>query len=143
MTELKKAKEPTTATPTAPAPRMTKIEGVRIALQKLGNNANVNDIQAFVKKEFDIDMTKDHIYVSKGEVRKQAAKKGMPLSPRRVSTRKSKIKAPVQMHAASTSSAKETVKKEVVRVEDLQAVKSLLHRLGSPQLKSLIELLDK
>jgi len=65
----------TEATGQAQAGTVSKIEGVRRALKELGKNAKPSAIQAFVKEHFNIDMTKDHISVSKGEIRRQAARK--------------------------------------------------------------------
>jgi hypothetical protein len=57
------------------ATRITKVEGLRRALAKLGQDASTEDLQTFLKKRLGLDMTKDHIYVSRGEIRKQEAKK--------------------------------------------------------------------
>jgi len=54
---------------------ISKIEGVRRALKELGPDAKPGEIQGFVKKRFGIEMTKDHISVTKGDIRRQAAKK--------------------------------------------------------------------
>ncbi len=55
---------------------ITKMEGVRRALKALGKNASAADIQDYVKKEFDMDMSRDHIYVARGQVRKKRKGKG-------------------------------------------------------------------
>jgi hypothetical protein len=53
---------------------ITKKEAVRQALAKLGNHAMPLQIRDFVKQQFSIDMTNDHISVCKGEILKKAGK---------------------------------------------------------------------
>jgi hypothetical protein len=53
---------------------ISKMEGVRRALQKLGDDASADAIQVYLKDHLGIGMSKDHIYVARGEVRRKAAK---------------------------------------------------------------------
>jgi hypothetical protein len=65
------------------ATKITKVEGLRRALAKLGQNARTEDLQAYLKKQFGFEMTKNHIYVSKGDIRRQDAKKNLAAKPER------------------------------------------------------------
>src|ERR1700722_19067510 len=65
---------------------ITKIEGLRRALAELGQDATTDALQAFLKKRFGLEMSKDHIYVSKGYIRKQEAKKAAAQPEAKVET---------------------------------------------------------
>ncbi len=53
---------------------ITKIEGVRRALQELGPNAPAPEIQVFLRDRFGIEMKTGHIYVARGEIRYKEAR---------------------------------------------------------------------
>src|SRR4051794_31513549 len=79
---------------------MTKLEAVRRALAKLGNEAKPTEIQGYVKKEFNIDMSTDHISTSKGAVQRAArAKAGAKPAARATSPK------PVAPRASAAGSA--------------------------------------
>src|ERR1700722_13056306 len=65
---------------------ITKIEGLRRALAELGQDATTDALQAYLKKHFGLEMSKDHIYVSKGYIRKQDAKKAAAQPEAKVAT---------------------------------------------------------
>jgi hypothetical protein len=105
------------------ATRITKVEGLRRALAKLGQDARTEDLQAYLKKHFDLEMTKDHIYVSRGEIRKQEAKKMSAAKPA----------APVHSPAARGNGAggsKPALRSEAGGITKIDAVRRALRRLG-------------
>jgi len=53
------------------AATITKVEAVRHALIQLGQDAPNDAILAFLKKRFGFEMTKDHLYVVKSDLRRQ------------------------------------------------------------------------
>src|SRR4051794_26487038 len=57
---------------TTPKPAgMTKVEAVRRAMARLGNDAKPLALQSFIKHEFKIDMTADHISTTKADILKR------------------------------------------------------------------------
>jgi hypothetical protein len=120
--------------------KITKIEGVRRALAELGSDATPTVIQGFVKDRFGIEMTKDHVSVSKGQLRRQAAMAKPAVAAKAVAT-KTKAKPPVQPSAASASPAKGDSGKSGIQLEDIAATKALLGRVGVEELRKLIDLL--
>src|SRR4051794_6063080 len=50
---------------------MTKVEAVRRAMAKLGNDAKPLVLRDYIKKEFNINMTADHVSTTKGELLKR------------------------------------------------------------------------
>jgi len=53
------------------ATTITKVEAVRQALAQLGQDATNDSILTFLKKRFGFQMTKDHLYVVKSDIRRQ------------------------------------------------------------------------
>jgi len=110
----------------SPGGKITKIEAVRRALAELGPDATPAVIQGFVKDRFGIEMTKDHASVSKGQLRRQAAKAKPTASSER----------PAAKPPATASPAKGGI-----QLEDIAATKVLLERVGADELRKLIDLL--
>jgi hypothetical protein len=57
------------------ADKISKKEAVRRVIATLGMGTSTADIQAEVKKRFDLDMTPGHVSTTKGELRREAAAK--------------------------------------------------------------------
>jgi hypothetical protein len=53
--------------------KISKREAVRRALEKLGDDAPLKDLQADIRKRFGYEMSTNHISTSKGELRRMAA----------------------------------------------------------------------
>src|SRR5262245_6679734 len=107
---------------------MTKKEAVRRTLQVMGKDAKPAQMQPYIKEHFGIDMTTAHITTAKGEILrgKAAAKKATPKQP-----------------AAKPQPAKASPAQNGVSLQDLQAVKELVGRVGPDTLRSLIDLLAR
>jgi len=108
-----------------------KIEGVRRALKELGPDAKPGEIQGFVKKRFGIEMTKDHISVSKGDIRRQAAKK--KLAAKKAEARKEPAPQPLAEPAASpqpTPGSGAARQAQEGQVNKLEGVRRALKELG-------------
>ncbi|MCE9532778.1 MAG: hypothetical protein K8T89_16905 [Planctomycetes bacterium] len=120
---------------------VSKMEAVRQAIATLGADAMPVDIQSFVKKNMGHDMSTAHVSNYKTEIlRKQGAKKAP-----KVSATKSAVKKPAAKPADAPApvAAAPRVKAEAVSIQDIQAVKGLVGRVGEQNLKSLIDLLGK
>lgn len=127
-----------------------KTEAVRQALGTLGWAASREQIQKFVWDKFSIQMSTDHISNCKSEIRKQLAKAGRPIP--RPQRRSLAAKPLIQKSAAKKEAPpKETAqpaiaaraKAEGISLEDIQAVKALVSRVGANDLKTLIDLLGR
>jgi hypothetical protein len=142
-----------------------KMEAVRTALRKLGNEATPIKIQEFLKTELKIGMTTEHISNYKSDILKKARATGSrpsPLAqpgtvaaatvkPAPAAAPKAPLKAaakPAAKAAAPKPAAKPvtpvtaTAGRAAVSLEDIRAVKGLVGRVGSTHLKSLIDVLN-
>ena len=121
------------------ADKITKQEAVRRALAHFGREAKPAQMQGWIKQQFGIEMTTDHISTAKGEILRKAAgtKKA---GPKKTGLPKA---APVQQAAASTSQPKSTDKAGGIPLADILAVKDLVRRLGAGPLHTLIDAFAK
>jgi len=118
---------------------VTKQEAVRRAVAALGKTASAKDIQKHVKETFGFDMTIPHVYNAKSNILAKGKKKA----------KKPKVKQPAGAEPAAA--AKPQVQPASVarqpagsiRLEDLEAVKGLLGRVGADNLKALADLLAR
>jgi hypothetical protein len=140
---------------------INKMEAVRRAMHKLGNDAGRQAIHDAVKKEFGIDMSLDHISTYRGEIRRKAAATAKPagaavVKPTPVAA--SKPAAPKPATASKAAAAKPAASKAAaprteagrngqtppgISLTDIQAAKELLGRIGVNELKTLLDLLAK
>jgi hypothetical protein len=140
--------------PQAGQQKIKKREAVRRAMARLGDDARPADIQSFIKREFNVDMSIDHIYNCRSEIRKQN-KRGGPRKPgpkkgtaRIASTAPPPAPVPVAAPARQVSPA--PARKEAedglsinASLRDIEAVKDLVGRVGPQQLRALIDLFAK
>src|SRR5262245_52101937 len=125
-----------TTAATAEPPKITKKEAVRRSLAKLGKDAKPAAIQADIRERFGLEMTPGHITTTKGELRREAAKgKAAPRKPGRPPRAKLEA-APAQRPAKAGGGDG-----PAVLLEDIQALKGLVQRVGADHLKALIDLL--
>jgi hypothetical protein len=118
------------------AEKITKMEAVRRALAHFGKGGKPAQMQGWIKEQFGIDMSTDHISNAKGMILRKAGRKPKKAGP--------KGPAPVQPAAASTSPAKPTGGKAGgIPLEDILAVKELVGRLGARPLHTLIDAFAK
>src|SRR5579864_3066949 len=103
---------------------VSKMEAVRQGLRQLGRKAKPLKIQAFIKEQYDIDMTPDHISNYKSTILKGKGKgKGKPGRPPKAAA------APAAAKPANAQGRSGLVP------EDVANVKTLLRRVGSDNLK--------
>ena len=117
---------------------ITKQEAVRRAVAVLGKTAPAKDIQKHVKDTFGLDMTIDHIYNAKSNVLAKGKKKASKTT--------GKQPAPSETAAAHPPVPPVPVARQpagAIRLEDLEAVKGLLGRVGADNLKALAALLAR
>ena len=117
---------------------VTKQEAVRRAMSALGKAATAKDIQKHVKDTFGHDMTIDHIYNAKSNVLAKGKKKAPKTT--------GKQPAPSEPTAAHPPVQPASVARRpsgAISLEDLEAVKGLLGRVGADNLKALADLLAR
>lgn len=108
---------------------ITKVEGVRRALQELGLDATADAILAFLKDRFGITMTRDHLYVTKGEILSQLAKK-KPTAKIKVIAKKPALR-PAQKQAHANG---------ITRIEGIkQALKELGQDAKNPAIQTFLK----
>jgi hypothetical protein len=123
----------TTHQPASPAPGkpngLTKMDAVRTALAQLGKSAKPLKIQEFVKAQFGVEMSTEHISNCKGEIlrRKSGAKK--------------QARKPAPAAASTKAAAAGKGPRAAITMADIQALKGLVGRVGPSQLKALVDLL--
>jgi hypothetical protein len=110
---------------------ITKMAAVGQALAKLGKDASRPDIQKFVKNNYGLQMTLDHISACKGELRKKK--------------RPAKT-AVTQQPAAQKQEPKKLAsepKADGIGLEDIATVKDLVERVGAGSLRKLIDVMAR
>ena len=110
---------------------ITKIEAVSRALGKLGKDASRPEIQKFIKDNFRLDITPDHISACKGELRKikRPAKSAVTQQP---AAQKQEPKKPASGPKA-----------DGIGLEDIATVKDLVERVGVGSLRKLIDVMAR
>lgn len=105
---------------------------MRRALAELGRDAKPRRIQGWVKDTFGIDMGTDHISTAKGQILKARGK------------RKAAAKRPpavTQPSAAREVRRAPAAQGNSISLDDIEAVKGLVRRVGTDSLKKLIDVL--
>jgi hypothetical protein len=108
----------------------------------LGKTAKPLDIQRFVKEQFGLDMTTDHISATKTKLRHEgpkgkAAGKAQPAAKKKLAKKQTAPK--IQRQAA----AKPGTGAGTISVQDVATVQELVRRVGRGELRSLIDLLAR
>jgi hypothetical protein len=104
-------------------------------LAHFGKDGKPAQMQGWIKEQFGIEMTTDHISTAKGTILSKKGRKAKKAAP----------KPQVQLAAASTSPAKASGggKAGGIPLEDILAVKELVGRLGARPLHTLIDAFAK
>jgi hypothetical protein len=131
---------PTSGGAAKPPAVLTKMDAVKQAQAKLGEDAKPLAIQKYVKHELGIDVSTDVISTYKQEIAKKAKKGQAGAKPKGPANGKP---APVASAAAreTTPKAPAAVKPAAgaIPLKDILAVKELVGRLGAGALHTLID----
>jgi hypothetical protein len=127
MAETKTNPVASATTGQVPVSPMTKVGAVRQALAKLGKKAPPLKIKDYLKKHFQMDVSRDLISKYKGELTHKPAKKG----------------ATKQSPAPRTQPAPKVNNSKGILLEDLLTTKGLVQRVGVEKLRTLIEVLTR
>ncbi|HEV3260387.1 MAG TPA: hypothetical protein VG013_26260 [Gemmataceae bacterium] len=113
--------------------KITKIEAVRRALAELGKDAKPLQLQAWIKEKLGIEMSADHVSVCKGTIlRKARGKRKVVAVPQASAARNQEP----QVHRAP-------VPRGGISLDDIEAVKGLVGRIGPDSLKKLVDVLGR
>src|SRR5262245_38274859 len=117
-------------TNTPKAGSISKQQAVELALKEKGWDAKPVDLKPFIKERYGLEMTAEHITTCKSKARQKAPAKKKPAP-----------KAAVQ--PAPKEPAKATPRADGrsggFSLEDLQAVKGLIGRIGAGPLRQLVD----
>jgi hypothetical protein len=120
---------------------MPKLTGVRRALETLGKDAKPAEIQDFMKRRFNLDITRGLITKYKSSIlanpsgRAKTTTKTRPMAARSMAKTVSQPQARLVPMKANNGRG--------IQLEDIQVVKSLVKRVGPEHLRSLIDLLAR
>lgn len=138
---------------------MNKMDCVKKALETLGYEARPVDIRDHIKKNFNVEMTTDHISANKSTILKKRAKSKpakMPMmgTPSKMTTKpasKKKVKRkPTPTVKVATPAAKVIMSAKIPAKtvglsleQEAMTVKGLVDRLGKDNLQTLIKFVTK
>jgi hypothetical protein len=112
--------------------KVSKKEAVRRALKALGKGATPSALRPWIKQQFGIEMSADHISTAKGEILRKRYGKGKK--------KKTADKAKAPAHRPEKSAAPPSSVPGTVSLDDVRLVKDLVARVGPEQLRGLIDL---
>jgi hypothetical protein len=114
---------------------ITKKEAVRQALGKLGKDASRPGIQKFVKDTYGLQMTLDHISNCKGELKRKKR-------PSKTVVTKQSVASDQEPKKPASAPARES-ESNGISLEDIEAVKDLVERVGAGSLRKLIDVMAR
>jgi hypothetical protein len=117
------------------AEKMTKQEAVRRALNHFGRDARPSQMQGWIKEQFGIEMSTDHISTAKGNILHKPGGKGKSSGMKKPAVRKSAVKAAPAPKSADGARKKDSA----IPLDDILYVKGLVGRFGPGPLHTLID----
>jgi hypothetical protein len=126
-----------------PQPKISKMEAVRKTLASLGREAKPTEMQAYIKKTFGVEMTKDHISNYKGDILRKEAESAGGSATAQAATSANKPAAPKPSTPAAAvkpaSNQPRAADGSSILLEDVLTAKMLLDRVGADKLRTLID----
>lgn len=124
------------------ADTMSKMEAVRKALKELGKDAKPIQIQSYVKERFGIDMSADHCSNYKSVILRKSKGKGKRLV-QQAAARSTETPESSTGTNRPTARPQSNAKSASISLEDVEATKALIGRVGVDNLRKLIDLLTR
>jgi hypothetical protein len=126
------------------AEKITKLEGVRRALEELGPEAMPTAIKGFVKDRFGLEMTTNHISTYKGNILRKAGVTSKPRGQQPATQKAVTRTVEAKQEAApkprpQPSSAPPAKGANAILLKDVLTIKDLVVRLGPGPLRTLID----
>jgi hypothetical protein len=119
---------------------ISKMDAIRQALAKLGQDAKPLKIQDFVKQQFGIEMTTDRISNCKSEILKEK-QKTKPATMKSPAAATKSPAAPKPLAVTKEESRK--LQTNDISLGDIETVKDLVERVGADSLRKLIGVLAR
>jgi hypothetical protein len=111
---------------------MSKMEAVRQALRELGPDAPIAKILPFIKERFNVVMSPEMAYNYKSTAKKQ------------MRGGKRRGRKPGRKPAAAAANGRRTAAAgAAISLDDIQAVKTLVDRIGADKVRSIAAVLSK
>jgi hypothetical protein len=136
------------------AETVNKKEAVRRAMAHLGDDTKAAVLRDWIKQQFNLDMTADHVSTARGEIRRERA--GQPKSGAKKPTAKPKpgSKKPAAQGAAAKAGPAPKApagpqpvaggkKTAAIPLDDILTMRGLVDRHGARPLHTLIDALAK
>ncbi len=122
------------------AETISKQEAVRRALSHFGNDAKPAEMKPWIKGQFGLEMSTDHISTAKGDILRKAGATA-PKKAAKAPAKKAAPKTAAQKTAAPPAHAarKPAAFQAAVPLHDILYVKDLVGRFGPEQLHTLID----
>jgi hypothetical protein len=119
---------------------ITKQEAVRRALAELGRDAMPLRIKGFVKNRYGLEMTTNHISTAKGDILRKAKSTALKPAVQQSVESKSEPDTPAPRPQGQPGPAPQA---KAIGLDDIEAVKGLLERVGAPALRKLIDVMAR
>jgi hypothetical protein len=113
---------------------------VRRALAELGRDAMPLRIKGFVKDHYGLEMTTSHISTAKGDILRKAKPTAPKPAVKQSVESKSEPETPAPRPQGRSAPAPQA---DAIGLDDIEAVKGLLERVGAPALRRLIDLMSR
>ena len=131
-----------TAGASPPKKGMTKTEAVRRALAHFGSDTKPSEMQPWIKQQFGIEMSANHISASRGDIQRKNKKAGKAKpAAKKLAAPKAAAKQPSAKPPAITHTPRATT--AGISLPDIEAVQGLVRRVGADQLRALVDLLGQ
>ena len=127
---------------TAPTKGIGKMEAVRQALAHFGNDAKPLAMRPWIKQQFGIDMSANHISASRGDIQRKNKKAGKAKpAAKKLAAPKAAAKQPSAKPPAITQAPRAAT--AGISLPDIETVQGLVRRVGADQLRALVDLLGQ
>jgi hypothetical protein len=132
------------STATKAKPVLSKMGAVRKAMAKLGWSSGRSEIRDYVRTQFGIDMTADHVSTCRAEILRKRGAKSKSSAPKASTAKAQAAKngptaTAVQAKLPATPAKASSPAAKGIRMEDVLAVKDLVGRVGASHLKTLVD----
>jgi hypothetical protein len=123
--------------------KLTKMEAVRRAVAQLGKDAKGAEVHAWVKDHLGVEMTIAHVHNCMSEIRKRARKKRAARQAARKAAAAAVASTPAAQPRPASPPRPAAGGSGGISLEDIEAAKGLLERVGADRLRALIDLLAR
>src|SRR5579885_1900580 len=113
------------------AETISKKDAVRRAMAALGDEARPADMRDWIKQNFNIDMTADHVSTARGEVRRERAGKPKKAARKPAAKAPAARASPAPQPQAGARPASGGKRESAIPLDDILTVRQLVDRHGA------------